>query len=175
MTLGLLSLGPGMALEVSYLIRKAACFKLMAGCLEPINNKLKLHIDLMPLYLELAALVIVAAVLLHFSDGLAEGVKGGTRTNNEVVEPGQHRISSVGCIVMYEIKVDGEGLLVISCPSQEIHLSVVSSLDPLSILISSADRDLGGDLSSIGFIPVGHLNIIVLVLEVNCKLPDLVI
>ena len=145
---GFLSLGPGVALEVSYLIRKSSHFKSVAACLESVSDELEFRVDLMPLCFKSTTLVVIAAVPLHFSDGvpvvevgdgLAEGVKCGTRTDDEIVEPGWHRISGVGRIVRCEIKVNSEGLLVVARPSQEIHSSIVSLSDPLGVAIPLTD------------------------------------
>ena len=99
----------------------------MTTSLESIDGKFEFSIDLVPLYLKLAVLVIMMVVALNFyngipvieiCNGLMECIKGRTRTNNEVVEPGQYRVSSIRSIVGCEVKVNSEGLLIINPPNQ---------------------------------------------------------
>ena len=84
----------------------------MAACLEHVIGELKFSIDVVPFRLKLAMLVANAAVVLNLCkwvpavlihDSLAKHVKGGTRTCEEIVEPGGHRIGSIRGIVWAEI------------------------------------------------------------------------
>jgi hypothetical protein len=97
--LGLLPMVLGASLEVAYLIWKSAHLNSVVASLEAVDGEFELGIDIIPLHLRLVALVIKALVMLDLhngipavliSDSLVKGVKGGTRTNNEVIEPGWH-------------------------------------------------------------------------------------
>jgi hypothetical protein len=103
---------PGTSLEVAYLIWKVSCFKAMAASLEHVIGKLKFSMDVVPLRFKLAVLVVNVVIVLNHSEGVpavlihnsfAKGVKGGTRTYEEVVEPGGHRIGGIGGVVWAEI------------------------------------------------------------------------
>ena len=88
---------PGMAFEVVYLIWKACCFKVMAACPEHIIGELELGMDVIPLRLKVAALVVDPMIAFNLYKRVpallvchcfVKGVKGGTRTCKEIVEPG---------------------------------------------------------------------------------------
>ena len=51
---------------------------------------------------------------------------------------------------------------------------MISTLDPFGIIVASGKGDLHGDLPCIGLIAFWHLNVVPLVLKVNCKLANLV-
>ena len=90
------------ALKVAYLSWKASCFEAVAACLECIIGELKFSMDVIPFRLEVAVLVVnptivfdlckrVPALLVCHS--FVEGMKCGTRTYEQVVEPWWHRLS----------------------------------------------------------------------------------
>ena len=104
MSIGSCTLVPGMAFEVTYLIWKVSCLETMVTCLECIIGELKLSMDMVPLRLEVAALVIdltialnlckrVPALLVHHT--FVEGMEGRGRAHEEIVELGGHGISGI--------------------------------------------------------------------------------
>lgn len=181
--LGLLTVVPGMSFKFAYLIWKLACLKSMVASLEHVIGKFELEVDVIPLSFKSPMLVVNVAVVLNLcngiptvliGNGLAEGVKGMTRTCEKIVEPGWHRVGCVRCIIEGEVEVSDEGLLILTLPNQEVDMSIITTLDPLGISISSTNGNLGVDIACIWFETLWHLNVVSLVLKGNSELADLV-
>jgi hypothetical protein len=104
MSIGSYAVVPGASFEVAYLIQQASCLEMVVACLEHVIGKLKLGVDVVSLALKLTMLVINAAIAFNLRNGvpavlvcdcLAEGMKCGTRTCEQVVEPYWHRLGSI--------------------------------------------------------------------------------
>jgi hypothetical protein len=123
---GLLTVVPGISFKVVNLIWKSACFNSVVASLEHIIGKLELSVDGVPLCLKSMTLIIEAAIApnLHngipsvlVSNSLMEGVKGGTRTDKEAIEPGWYWVGYISSILGDKVEVGGEGLLIVTLPN----------------------------------------------------------
>ena len=104
MLIGSCTLLPSMAFEVAYLTQKASCFNAVSACLEGVIDEFEFHVEVVPLTLKAAALVIkltivfdlckrVPALLVHHC--FVECVEGWGWAYEEIVEPGGYWVSGI--------------------------------------------------------------------------------
>jgi hypothetical protein len=101
-----------MAFEVAYLIWKVFYLKTLTACLEWVVDELELSVNVIPLWLEKAVLVIDLMIVLDLCKrvaallvchGFVEGMEGRGWAHEEIVEPGGHEISGIWGIVWCEV------------------------------------------------------------------------
>jgi hypothetical protein len=151
-----LHLREGSSLQIHKAGRKVGCFHVVASSSKHITDEPELSSDFLKLSSEVSVMVIIAPVAINFGDdgpvvevvgGFAEGMKCGSGTSEEVMEPGQHGLGDFFVeVVGGENEVDSEGLLIMVLTNKEADAAVRVELDPLGIgIVTVSDRDLGRD------------------------------